>query len=134
MPAIKYSRQREAVKRYLMTRRDHPTAEAVYSAVRDEFPNISLGTVYRNLSLLADLGEIARIRVGDGLDHFDPDTLPHAHFVCTECGGVSDLRTDVCFALDALDGQTVDGSLITGHAVLFYGICGKCREKPGSPP
>ena len=130
MPAIKYSRQREAVKRYLMTRRDHPTAEAVYSAVRDEFPHISLGTVYRNLSLLADRGEIARIRVGDGLDHFDFNTRPHSHFICTACGGVSDLHTDVCSALDALNGQVVDGSLVKGHTAFFYGICAKCREKP----
>ena len=61
---LKYSRQREAIKDFLMTRKDHPTADVVYSNVRTEFPNISLGTVYRNLTLLADLGEIARLRVG----------------------------------------------------------------------
>lgn len=66
---LKYSRQREAIKDFLMTRNDHPTADVVYSNVRTEFPNISLGTVYRNLTLLADLGEIARLRVGDGVDH-----------------------------------------------------------------
>ena len=58
MPALKYSRQREAIKNFLMTRRDHPTADVVYHSLRTEFPNISLGTVYRNLTLLADLGEI----------------------------------------------------------------------------
>ena len=78
---LKYSRQREAIKDFLMTRKDHPTADVVYSNVRTEFPNISLGTVYRNLTLLADLGEIARLRVGDGVDHFDADTSPHYHFV-----------------------------------------------------
>ncbi len=56
---LKYSRQREAIKNFLMTRHDHPTADVVYSNVRTEFPNISLGTVYRNLTLLADLGEIS---------------------------------------------------------------------------
>ena len=88
---LKYSRQREAIKDFLMTRIDHPTADVVYSNVRTEFPNISLGTVYRNLTLLADLGEIARLRVGDGVDHFDADTSPHYHFVCSECGSVIDL-------------------------------------------
>ena len=61
MPALKYSRQREAVRHFLMTRRDHPTAETVYTCLREEFPNISLGTVYRNLTLLAELGEIQKI-------------------------------------------------------------------------
>ena len=68
MPALKYSRQREAIKSFLMTRKDHPTADVVYHSLRADFPNISLGTVYRNLTLLADLGEIARLRLGDGVD------------------------------------------------------------------
>ena len=75
MPALKYSRQREAIKCFLMTRKDHPTADVVYHSLRADFPNISLGTVYRNLTLLADLGEIARLRLGDGVDHFDAITL-----------------------------------------------------------
>ena len=58
--ALKYSRQRQVIKDFLMTRKDHPTADTVYMNVRNEYPNISLGTVYRNLSLLADIGEIGR--------------------------------------------------------------------------
>ena len=77
MPALKYSRQREAIKSFLMTRKDHPTADVVYHSLRADFPNISLGTVYRNLTLLADLGEIARLRLGDGVDHFDADSSRH---------------------------------------------------------
>ena len=84
MPALKYSRQREAIKCFLMTRKDHPTADVVYHSLRADFPNISLGTVYRNLTLLADLGEIARLRLGDGVDHFDADTSRHYHFICSE--------------------------------------------------
>lgn len=89
MPALKYSRQREAIKSFLMTRKDHPTADVVYHSLRADFPNISLGTVYRNLTLLADLGEIARLRLGDGVDHFDADTSRHYHFICSECGAFS---------------------------------------------
>ena len=58
---LKYSRQREAIKSFLMTRYDHPTAETVYLNIKEEFPNISLGTVYRNLSLLSDIGEIQKL-------------------------------------------------------------------------
>ena len=68
MPALKYSRQREAIKSFLMTRKDHPTADVVYHSLRADFPNISLGTVYRNLSLLSDLGEIQKITVNEGPD------------------------------------------------------------------
>lgn len=123
--ALKYSRQREAIKSFLMTRRDHPTADVVYTNVRNEFPNISLGTVYRNLTLLADLGEIARLRLGDGVDHFDHDTSPHYHFVCEECGSVSDLETDCsCMAPEA-SVKNFDGQ-IHGHFTYFYGLCPHC--------
>ena len=129
MPAIKYSRQREAIRNFLMTRRDHPTADVVYSSVRDEFPNISLGTVYRNLTLLADRGEISRLRLGDGADHFDADTSPHYHFVCTDCGKVIDLDLDSIRSMDVLNGQDVDGNLIAGNVTYFYGLCPRCKHR-----
>ena len=89
--ALKYSRQREAIKEFMMSRKDHPTADSVYMHIRDEYPNISLGTVYRNLQLLTELGELQKIRVGDGLDHFDADTSLHYHFYCNSCGAVIDI-------------------------------------------
>ena len=64
MTARKYSRQRELIKEFLMTRKDHPTADVIYQNVRNENPNISLGTVYRNLTLLSEDGEINRLNVG----------------------------------------------------------------------
>ena len=86
MAARKYSRQRESIKDFLATRKDHPTADMVYQNVRRQNPNISLGTVYRNLTLLAESGEINRLNMGDGVDHFDADTSPHYHLLCTKCG------------------------------------------------
>lgn len=82
MKILKYSRQRESIKAFLYGRHDHPTADAVYTGIREEFPNISLGTVYRNLNLLVELGEINKVTCGDGKDHFDADTSPHYHFIC----------------------------------------------------
>ena len=125
---LKYSRQREAIKDFLMTRNDHPTADVVYSNVRTEFPNISLGTVYRNLTLLADLGEIARLRVGDGVDHFDADTSPHYHFVCSDCGSVIDLEMDSIDSINQTAARNFDGQ-IAGHITCFYGLCPHCKEK-----
>ena len=64
MKTLKYSRQRESIKTCLMGRKDHPTADALYTSIREQFPNISLGTVYRNLNLLVDLGEIRSFPAG----------------------------------------------------------------------
>lgn len=122
---LKYSRQRESIKEFLATRKDHPTADAVYMNVRQSYPNISLGTVYRNLTLLADIGEIARIRVGDGVDHFDADISPHYHFICTKCGSVIDLEMDDIDSITEIAGVNFDGK-IQGHITYFYGLCGHC--------
>ena len=91
MAALKYSRQREAIKNYLEGRKDHPTADMVYTAIREVYPNISLGTVYRNLTLLAKQGEISKISCGENSDRFDIRTDPHYHFICEKCGRVEDL-------------------------------------------
>ena len=86
MRTLKYSRQRESIMEFLRGRDDHPTADTVYMNIRRVYPNISLGTVYRNLSLLASLGEITRITCEDGADRFDAVTKPHYHVFCRRCG------------------------------------------------
>ena len=78
---LKRSKQRESIKKFLISRYDHPTAETVYMNIKEEFPNISLGTVYRNLSLLADIGEIQKLSTGIGPDRFDGNPKPHYHFI-----------------------------------------------------
>ena len=123
--ALKYSRQREAIKEFMMTRKDHPTADIVYMNVRQEFPNISLGTVYRNLTLLSELGELLRLRVGDGVDHFDATTTPHYHFICKECGVVTDLEIPIIHSIDTTAGKDFEGR-IDGHVTYFYGKCKHC--------
>ena len=130
--ALKYSRQRQVIYDFLMTRKDHPTAEMVYRNVRQEYPNISLGTVYRNLTLLADMGEIQRLRVGDGIDHYDAYTSKHYHFVCSKCGGVSDIEISSIEGILESARKNFDGE-IQGHVTYFYGVCDKCR-KTDEPP
>lgn len=129
--ALKHSRQREMIKEFLMTRKDHPTADVVYMNVRQQNPNISLGTVYRNLTLLSDIGEIQKLRVGDGVDHFDADISPHYHFVCSECGSVIDLDMDSIENINQVAADRFDGQ-IAGHVTYFYGTCGHCMKK--TPP
>lgn len=125
MANMKYSRQREAIKTFLSGRKDHPTADVVYNAIRREYPNLSLGTVYRNLGLLAEIGEIRKIYVGDGAEHFDYDTHPHSHFLCTKCHCVSDLETNIPDSIVTSVQKNYNG-IIDGCSVTCYGICEKC--------
>ena len=120
---IKYSRQREAIVQYLTGRTDHPSAESVYQALRQTHPNISLGTVYRNLALLADIGEIQKICTGDGADRFDGQVRPHYHVICTRCHQVMDLDLDLDYMKEpeALAAEHFEGKIL-GHVTNFYGI------------
>ena len=128
MKTLKYSRQRESIKANLMSRRDHPTADALYASIREEFPNISLGTVYRNLNLLVETGEILKLTCGNGPDHYDGNATPHYHFVCRECGQIYDIDLDEMTGLNASVQSKAPGK-IDSHSILFYGRCEHCREK-----
>ena len=123
--AQKYSRQREVIRSYLKGRTDHPSADAIYSAVRQEIPNISLGTVYRNLSLLTELGRIRTITTGDGKERYDPNTAPHSHFVCRKCGAVSDIDV-TCPDTLRLSAQVEIGGTVEDSQLYFFGVCGEC--------
>ena len=130
MKTLKYSRQRESIKTCLMNRHDHPTADAVYASIREEFPNISLGTVYRNLNLLVELGKARKLTLGDGKDHFDGDTSPHYHFLCRCCGGIQDLPSLWGKDLEEKMVPHVLGQ-IDSHSIDFYGTCSSCMTKEG---
>ena len=126
MKTLKYSRQRESIKACLMSRKDHPTADALYTSIREQFPNISLGTVYRNLNLLAEIGEIQKLSPGIGPDRFDGNPAPHYHFICRHCGCVMDLTVSGLDHINILAGQDFDGE-IEGHITYFYGTCPSCK-------
>ena len=125
---LKYSRQRESIKKFLMTRTDHPTAEMIYENLRKEYPKISLGTVYRNLSLLSDIGEIQTISTGVGPDRFDGNAKPHYHFICKHCGQVIDLKMQGLEHINLLAQHEFPG-IIEGHSVFFYGSCEECMRQ-----
>ncbi len=121
------SKQRNIIRDYLCGRIDHPTAEKLYSEIREEYPKISLGTVYRNLVFLRDIGEIQSIEVGDGVAHFDPNPEPHAHFYCTRCHEVSDIFID---DYDSIKDKFEQKSncKITKCNVYLEGICEHCNN------
>lgn len=131
MATVKYSRQREAIKNFLMSRKDHPTAEVVYAHVLKDFPNISLGTVYRNLSFLVENGQAIKVPCNDGSVHFDANVAPHYHFQCTECKAVIDLDFDGEKAAQnfcSAAAKNFTGE-ICGNITFFYGRCADCIKK-----
>lgn len=125
---MKYSRQRESILQYLRSATCHPTAEDIYHHIQTDNPNISLGTVYRNLTLLSDLGQIQKISTLDGPDRFDGNFLPHYHFVCRECGKVQDLEMDALDHINLLAAHNFAGT-IEGHVTHFFGKCPDCTMK-----
>ena len=122
---MNYSKQRESIKEYLMSTKEHPTADVIYQHVRQENPKISLGTVYRNLTLLVELGEVRKISTGDGTDHFDADTSAHSHYFCRCCHRLMDV--DVTPSVEQILAASSAGIGTVEHAsLLFTGVCKDC--------
>lgn len=128
MAALKHSKQRDCIKDFLACRTDHPTADTIYMNIREQFPNISLGTVYRNLALLSDLGEITKICTDGGADRFDGNTTRHHHFICTNCHRVIDLDMP-CIDSIMETAQNCCCGEVQNYIAHFYGICSDCIEK-----
>lgn len=124
----KYSKQREAILNFLTKRKDHPTADVVYQEIRKEYPNISLGTVYRNLALFVKEGQAYSLFPGDGKEHFDGTVQPHYHFYCRNCRSVMDLDFPYQAEITHTAQRTFSGVLET-HQTCFLGLCSKCAEK-----
>lgn len=131
MKTHNYSRQRQAILDFLCTRKDHPTADVIYKNVRETFPNISLGTVYRNLNLLADDGSIRRVKGLNGSEHFDADTSDHQHFLCRRCGSVTDIFPADTEPVKKLTfaAMSVFKGKITGSDIYFHGFCEHCASE-----
>ncbi|MBR6743163.1 MAG: transcriptional repressor [Clostridia bacterium] len=120
-----FSRQREAVKKVLCSTKTHPTAAWIYENVRKELPNISLGTVYRNLNVLSEERSIKKLSFGDGNEHFDGDISPHSHFYCECCGKIYDIAFDATeLCKEIADSAKVN---ITSAACNFSGKCSQCQ-------
>ena len=125
---MKYSRQREAILNYLHTTRSHPSADMIYEHVREEQPNISLGTVYRNLSKLSASGDILKIDTGSGREHYDGFTHAHYHFVCKTCDKVMDIDMPVIEGVNEQAAKSL-GISVDNHSMIFYGRCADCSKK-----
>lgn len=124
---MKYSKQRELILKTIQNNMIHPTADHVYELVREEMPNISLATVYRNLNMLTQTGMIRRIDGLDGSVHFDHNMCNHYHFICTKCNKVYDVPYDIAPELtDKVNSET--GLLVESYDITLKGTCYKCRK------
>lgn len=118
---LKYSRQRDVILTILRGTKEHPTAERLYEEAKKEIPNISLGTVYRNLRLLVEHGEVLEL-ITPTCSRFDGDVSEHYHFTCRACGRVLDLPPEAVTKPSA----TLDGYRIDSCRIEFGGLCPDC--------
>ncbi len=118
------SKQRDAILSELCSRCDHPTAMELYLSVRGVIPNLSLGTLYRNLSQLEESGLILRLPDGSN-DRFDGNPNPHAHFKCSVCGKVYDLMS---FKNDSISFSDEIISQVSSYSLIAFGKCINCTN------
>jgi Fur family peroxide stress response transcriptional regulator len=127
------SRQRDRILELLRSTDSHPTANWLYARLRKEFPDLSMGTVYRNIGILVEQGLISRIAFGSTFDRLDAKVTPHYHFICDQCGSIDDL--DIApkkgFATRDLLGRITPpkGYEVRRHEIELYGLCAKCAAK-----
>lgn len=127
MPKVRrMTRQRRVILEILRGTKVHPTAEWVYEQAKAHLPEISLGTVYRNLHLLEAEGEIRELDCGGASGRYDGNPLDHAHFKCLECDRIYDTAGPF-----ELNGQPFDleGHMVSSYQLVFYGVCRHCLKK-----
>ena len=123
----RWSKQRDTILRVVMNSKDHPRADWIYDQVRREIPNISMGTIYRNLGSLTKSGEIRQLELADGTSRFDGNTGNHYHFRCERCGRIFDLDEPV----DQSIGERVaknTGFKVYRQRMELIGLCTECQS------
>lgn len=121
----RYSKQRELIYQNLKNRCDHPTAEKIYSDLKIDNPELSLGTVYRNLNFLVKVNKIRKLDIGQSTIHFDADLSAHHHFICNHCQQVFDITYNENISNDV---QNQTEHKIEKVELVFSGICKNCLE------
>lgn len=128
MAIMRRSKKRDAMLRLMQGTRCHPSADWVYRQMKPEYPDLSLGTVYRNLNQLSEAGLIRCVGVIDGQERFDADVTPHAHFVCNRCGTVIDLPDHEPGRRYTQGLSEQYGFKVEGHEFNLRGLCKDCKN------
>ena len=126
--STKQFKKRNAILEVLRSTDAHPSAEMVHEMLRKEHPDISLATVYRNLSWFKDQGTIVSLGTVNGIERFDANTQPHVHFICTGCSSIIDLpEVQVPQQLNQ-EVEESSGCSVQSCQLSFRGLCGSCRK------
>ncbi len=133
LPNMRLTTQRQIILEELGKVKSHPTANEVYDMVRKRLPRIGLGTVYRNLELMADSGIILKLEVGGTQKRFDATVTPHYHIRCTSCGKVDDLDMEVQTTINEA-AAVASNYEVLGHHIEFTGICNTCSQTSDDSP
>ena len=131
MEARKYSKKRAAILEALRSTDEHPSAEMLYARLKSEFPDLSLGTVYRNLAMFVADGDAVSLGTVSGQERYDADTTPHAHFICTCCGCVKDVCSPNLAGMDR-EVELETGGTVTSRSLSFIGKCADCLGGAGN--
>jgi Fur family peroxide stress response transcriptional regulator len=123
------SRQREKILDLLKHTDTHPDADWVYGRLKKQIPNLSLGTVYRNLRILVSQGQIQKLPFGSTFDRYDGCISPHYHVICEKCGSVHDFNMAENIDINKM-AQSQSSYTIMRHRIDFYGLCEKCSVSP----
>lgn len=126
-PQMRLTTQRQIILEELGKVTSHPTANEVYDMVRKRLPRIGLGTVYRNLELMAETGIILKLEVGGTQKRFDATVAPHYHIRCLSCGKVDDIEIPVMANIDKTAADLSQYQIL-GHHIEFSGICSECSN------
>jgi len=122
------SYQREVILEILKQLNTHPLAVDVYNTVREKLPNISLGTVYRNLELLVEIGQIKRIKPAGEPSRFDATIADHHHIICTKCGRIEDIYPNTAFTDGIIrEAESSTGFHVSTYSIDFIGLCPECK-------
>ena len=132
-PNLRMTRQRRVILEELRKVNTHPSADEIYEMVRKRLPRISLGTVYRNLEILSESGDIQKLEPGCSLKRFDGNVFEHSHIRCICCDRIADAPMAPELAID-LEQFDSNGFEIIGHRLEFIGVCPQCsdRSNPGA--
>lgn len=122
---VPLTHQRLAVYEELAAREDHPSAEALYEALKTKYPSLALATVYKTLQTLHQIGMVARVDSPTSQARYDAVLATHHHAVCTACGRIDDLFDP---RLDTLPAPKASGFHVSGHSVHFHGLCAACAK------
>ena len=124
--ATKHFRKRDAILSYLRSTDVHPSADMVYAHLKPVIPDLSLGTVYRNLAMFRQQGTIASVGTVNGVERFDGNTVPHVHFICTDCSAVIDMpQLQVPERMTRLAENQIGGR-VSACSLTFTGQCSQC--------